>query len=65
MNNAKESSERIINTEEERNLDQEKTREIDDVKRNIEDTILEFHNYVFPKYIDNYKKYLGFVAERL
>jgi hypothetical protein len=31
----------------------------------IQDTVLEFHNYVFPKYIDNYKKYLWFVAERL
>lgn len=26
---------------------------------------MEFHNYDFPKYIQNYKKYLGFVADRM
>ena len=36
----------------------EKRKEIDDVKQIIQDTVLEFHNFVFPKYIDNYKKYL-------
>lgn len=40
-------------------------KEIDDIKTVINDTILDFHNFEFPKYIGNYKKYLGFMADRL
>lgn len=40
-------------------------KEIDNVKSVIRDSITDFHNYVFPKYIKNYKDYLWFVAERL
>ena len=39
--------------------------EIDDVKSVVRDTIVDFHNYIFPKYIKNYKDYLWFVAERM
>lgn len=35
------------------------------MKSVINETIIDFHNYEFPKYIGNYKKYLGFVADRL
>lgn len=45
--------------------DKKFAKEIDDVKRVINDTIVEFHNNEFPKYISNYKKYLGFVHDRL
>jgi hypothetical protein len=50
--------EKILTIEEENALDLKTRQEIDDVKMVIQDTVLEFHNYVFPKYIDNYKKYL-------
>lgn len=43
----------------------EERKELDDIKAVINDTILDFHNFEFPKYIGNYKKYLGFVADRL
>jgi len=33
-------------------------QELDDVKAVIRDTLTDFHNYVFPKYIKNYKDYL-------
>lgn len=46
-------------------LPDDKKREIDDVKNVIRDTLVDFHNYVFPKYIKNYKDYLWFVAERM
>lgn len=39
--------------------------ELDNVKSVIRDTIIDFHNYVFPKYVKNYKDYLWFVAERM
>jgi len=56
---------KIILDWEERKLDPKLKQEIDDVKQNIEETSMDFHNYVFPKYINNYKKYLWFVAERM
>jgi len=31
----------------------------------IQNTVMEFENYVFPKYLDNYKVYLWFVLERM
>lgn len=31
----------------------------------IKSTIVSFENYVFPKYIDNYKTYLWFILERI
>jgi len=43
----------------------EKQDHLRDVKQIIDDTIVDFHNFEFPKYIGNYKKYLGFVADRL
>lgn len=46
-------------------FDSEKKKHLDDVKNVINETIVDFHNYEFPKYIGNYKKYLGFVADRL
>lgn len=46
-------------------LDDAKKKEIDDVRSIIRDTVMDFHNYVYPKYIMNYKDYLWFVAERL
>lgn len=46
-------------------LDPKLKNEIDWVKRVIQETVLDFHNYIFPKYIKNYKSYLWFVAERL
>lgn len=30
----------------------------------IQNTIMEFENYVFPKYLDNYKVYLWFILDR-
>ena len=57
--------EKILTNEEELKLPLEKSKEIDNVKMIIQDTVLEFHNYIFPKYISNYKKYLWFVAERM
>lgn len=38
---------------------------LDNVKQIIYSTMMEFHNYDFAKYIQNYKKYLGFVADRM
>lgn len=43
----------------------EDKKHLDDVKQVIYSTMMEFHNYDFPKYIQNYKKYLGFVADRM
>lgn len=43
----------------------EKIKHLDNVKQVIYSTMMEFHNYDFPKYIQNYKKYLGFVADRM
>lgn len=43
----------------------EDKKHLDDVKQVIYSTMMEFHNYDFPKYIQNYKKYLGFVADRV
>ena len=40
-------------------------KDIDNIKQIIQWTIIEFHNFEFPKYIWNYKKYLWFVADRL
>lgn len=57
--------EKMLTSQEEEKLDLKKKKEIDDVKQVISDTVLDFHNYVFPKYIDNYKKYLWFVGERV
>lgn len=49
----------------EQKLDSNLKKELDDVKQIIMQTSMDFHNYVFPKYINNYKKYLWFVWERL
>lgn len=38
---------------------------INNIRQIITDTILDFHNYEFPKYIHNYKQYVWFVAWRL
>lgn len=46
-------------------LDDKLKKEISDVEAIIRETVMDFHNYVFPKYIMNYKDYLWFVAERL
>ena len=43
----------------------EDKKHLDNVKQVIYSTMMEFHNYDFPKYIQNYKKYLGFVADRM
>lgn len=40
-------------------------KRIDNIRNIISETILDFHNYEFPKYIHNYKQYVGFVASRL
>lgn len=39
--------------------------EIEKVKRVIQETMVEFHNNDFKKYIANYKKYLQFTGDRL
>jgi hypothetical protein len=54
---------KIIETEE--GIDKKFVKEIDDVKSIIWQTLIEFHNHEFRKYIQNYKKYLGFVHDRL
>lgn len=54
---------KIIETED--SLNDKFKREIDDVKTVIWHTLVEFHNHEFRKYIQNYKKYLGFVHDRL
>lgn len=54
-------TEQFIEDGKERKFDTEKTKEIDDIKQIISDTIIDFHNYEYPKNIGNYKKYLGFV----
>ena len=46
-------------------FDSKTKKELDEIKTLIRATIMEFHNYVFPKYITNYKSYLWFVAERM
>lgn len=40
-------------------------KEIDDIELIIRQTTMDFHNNEFRKYIQNYKKYLGFVNDRL
>lgn len=57
--------EKFLQDWEEKSLNPKLKKEIDDVRQVIYETTLDFHNYVFPKYINNYKKYLGFVAERI
>lgn len=54
----------IVEENQEFKMSPEQKAEIDDIKRVIYTTIIEFHNYEFPKYIGNYKKYLGFVGDR-
>lgn len=51
----------FIDEQESNKLDPKIVQEIIDVRRVIDNTLLEFHNYEFPKHIGNYKKYLGFV----
>lgn len=46
-------------------IDSTVNKEVDDIKSIIRETVMDFHNYVFPKYILNYKTYLWFVADRL
>ena len=46
-------------------LDTKFKTEIDNVKRIIQDTMVEFHNNDYKKYISNYKKYLQFTGDRL
>lgn len=46
-------------------ISEKQKQEIDNVKNIIRDTLVDFHNYIFPKYIRNYKDYLWFVAERM
>lgn len=55
----------IVTDENEALKDKAMNKEIDDVRRIITDTMMEFHNNDFRKYIANYKKYLGFVHDRL
>ncbi len=55
----------LDSSNDEQKLDDKLKREIDDVRQIIYQTTMDFHNYIFPKYIMNYKKYLWFVAERL
>jgi hypothetical protein len=57
--------EKFILDWEEQKLNPKFKQEIDDIKQVITQTSVDFHNYIFPKYINNYKKYLWFVAERL
>lgn len=40
-------------------------KEIDGIKQIILQTTIDFHNNEFRKYIQNYKKYLGFVHDRI
>jgi len=49
---------KFLNINEEQKLDASFKKEIDMVRDNIYQTAMDFHNYVFPKYINNYKKYL-------
>jgi hypothetical protein len=49
---------KFLNPDEELTLDRKFKKEIDLVRDNIYQTTMDFHNYVFPKYINNYKKYL-------
>lgn len=55
----------FIDEQESNKLDPKTYQEIIDVRRVIDNTLLEFHNFEFPKHIGNYKKYLGFVGDRL
>lgn len=57
--------EKFLSEWQEFKLDTKTIKELDDVKQIIQQVSVEFHNYVFPKYINNYKKYLWFVWERL
>lgn len=58
--------EKFLNADEEfSTTNKQLIKEVNDVKSVIRDTITDFHNYVFPKYIKNYKDYLWFVAERM
>ena len=57
--------EKFLWNKEEHELDQETRNELDDVKKVIMNSLIEFHNHDFRKYIENYKKYLWFVYDRL
>ncbi len=46
-------------------LSSEEAKKITDIEDCIVDSIWEFHNYEFPKYIHNYKQYIGFIIDRL
>jgi hypothetical protein len=48
----------VIAPQEEKKLDDSFKKEVDDVKQVIYQTVMDFHNYIFPKYIMNYKSYL-------
>jgi hypothetical protein len=51
-------SEKILSLDETNKLDSKLKKELDDVRQVIYQTSMDFHNYIFPKYINNYKKYL-------
>jgi len=55
---------KILTPEEISKLDLETKKKISDVEQIIRDTICDFHNYDFIKFINNYKRYLEFIAER-
>lgn len=57
--------EKFLTSWEELKLDKKFKDEIDSVRDVIHQTAMDFHNYVFPKYINNYKKYIWFVSDRL
>ena len=46
-------------------LDDAKKKEIDDVRSIIRDTVMDFHNYVYPKYIMNYNSNVRFEFSRI
>lgn len=54
----------VVWPEKEKKFDNKTKKELDDVKIIIQNTMCEFHNYDFTKYINNYKRYLEFIAER-
>jgi len=58
-------NEKFLSWDDERRLDPKVKKEIDEVREVIYQTSMDFHNYIFPKYINNYKKYLWFVADRI
>lgn len=54
-----------IHQEWEKKLEPSFKKEIDDVRQTIYQTMMDFHNYIYPKYIKNYKWYLWFVWDRV